>query len=92
MNDSCQSTRKANSFNIYLGDHAIGSSNRLNHFGLSLRSTLPPTLVTTDESDDNEVSYGVAPQNRYCTDCEIQFNSFKTFKVRLFLCVTISSH
>ncbi|KAI1309394.1 Zinc finger protein ush [Halotydeus destructor] len=39
------------------------------------------TLVTTDDSDDNEVVLSSLPQSRYCTDCEIQFNSLRTFKV-----------
>ena len=40
------------------------------------------TLTTTDESDDNDLQQSAAPQDRYCTNCDIQFNSFKTYKVR----------
>lgn len=41
-------------------------------------------LTTTDESDDNEFhQLSSAPQDRYCTNCDIQFNSFKTYKVCL---------
>jgi len=38
-------------------------------------------ITTTDESDDNEFHHTSAPQDRYCTNCDIQFNSFKTYKV-----------
>ena len=39
-------------------------------------------LPTTDESDDNDFQHqSSAPQDRYCTNCDIQFNSFKTYKV-----------
>jgi hypothetical protein len=45
--------------------------------------------TTEDESDEDDCIEGRQggsslsnPQDRYCTDCEIQFKSFKTFKVR----------
>jgi hypothetical protein len=38
-------------------------------------------ITTTDESDDNEFHQISAPQDRYCTNCDIQFNSYKTYKV-----------
>lgn len=40
--------------------------------------------TTTDDSDDNESAVQqVNLGDRYCSDCEIQFKSFKTFKVRM---------
>lgn len=56
--------------------------------GLALANGQSPmtaqhTLTTTDESDDNEFQQSSAPQDRYCTNCDIQFNSFKTYKVRV---------
>ncbi|XP_054164520.1 zinc finger protein ush-like [Oppia nitens] len=57
-------------------------------------TTVPPVVVThnnkmhttmtttTDESDDtNDYHQSSAPQDRYCSNCDIQFNSFKTYKV-----------
>lgn len=43
---------------------------------------LSSVVTTTDESDDNEAAQQVRLGDRYCSDCEIQFKSFKTFKVR----------
>lgn len=48
---------------------------------LPVRRSHGSVAGTTDESDDNEVLDSKLG-DRYCTDCEIQFKSFKTFKVR----------
>ena len=43
-----------------------------------------PWVGTTDESDSDLTQQPDARLgDRYCTDCEIQFKSFKTFKVRI---------
>ncbi|CAG2171307.1 unnamed protein product [Oppiella nova] len=44
-------------------------------------NNITTAMTTTDESDDNEYHHSSAPQDRYCTNCDIQFNSYKTYKV-----------
>ena len=55
-----------------------------NNIGLLGKSRGPPIFTTTDESDDNNDfrdHNSAAPQDRYCGNCDIQFSSYKTFKV-----------
>lgn len=51
---------------------------------LSLTKTLGQPGTTDDSADDSEAAQLESRLgDRYCKDCEIQFKSFKTFKVRM---------
>lgn len=45
--------------------------------------------VNTDESEDSDFQQSVSPQDRYCSECDIQFSSYKTYKVRYNHCILV---
>ncbi|CAG2105386.1 unnamed protein product, partial [Medioppia subpectinata] len=61
--------------------HHINNNTITNNIGAKHTNSHMAGLTTTDESDDNEYHHSSAPQDRYCTNCDIQFNSYNTYKV-----------
>jgi hypothetical protein len=49
----------------------------LNGVGLSSAGC----MTTTDDSEDSDFPASNNPSDRFCKECEIQFTSYKTYKV-----------